>query len=305
MKKPSISILILNWNGKEDTLECLGSLNNIDYLNYKTIVIDNGSKDDSVKAIKKKYPQVKIIENKKNLGYAEGNNVGIRYALKNKAEYILILNNDTIVDKNFLTEMVKVAESDDKIGIVGLKVYNYGTNKIQSLGIKNAFWAIFFHKRGIGRNQEDEKQFEEDFGVEGVPGCGYLVKSKAIKKSGLFNKNFFVYYEEIDLFFRIRKKGYKLMVSSKSKIWHKEGATSKKVSGFVKYHQTRNSMIFIKRHFRFFKIFLFVMRYIFLQVPLMFFVLLIKNKDWKTFKQYLRGFCAGVIYLFTNKIKEY
>src|SRR3989339_346256 len=125
MNKPLVYILILNWNGKEDTLECLSSLKKIDYPNYKTIVIDNGSTDDSVKIINKKYPKIKIIENKKNLGYAEGNNVGIRYALKNKADYVLILNNDTIVDKKFLTELVKVGESNEKVGIVGPNVYCY------------------------------------------------------------------------------------------------------------------------------------------------------------------------------------
>ena len=206
MNKPLVYILILNWNGKEDTLECLSSLKKIDYPNYKTIVIDNGSTDDSVKIINKKYPKIKIIENKKNLGYAEGNNVGIRYALKNKADYVLILNNDTIVDKKFLTELVKVGESNEKVGIVGPKVYHYGTNKIQYLGIKNLFWNLVMYRKVVGRNKEDEGQFDSFTDVDAVAGCSTLIKSNVLKKIGVLDKELFLYWEEVDLFQRAKKR---------------------------------------------------------------------------------------------------
>ncbi|MDD5192298.1 MAG: glycosyltransferase family 2 protein [Candidatus Nanoarchaeia archaeon] len=305
MKKPLVHIIILNWNGKEDTIECINSVKKIDYPNYKIILVDNGSTDNSVKVFKKKYPSIKIIKNKENLGYAEGNNVGIRYALKNKADYVLILNNDTVVDKHFLTELVKVAESDDEIGIVGPKVYNYGTNKIQFLGIKNLFWNLVLYRKVVGRNKEDKGQFDYFTDVDFVAGCSTLIKSKVMRKVGLFDKELFLYCEDVDFFIRAKKKGYQLKVAPDSHIWHKGSATSKKVSGFVRYYIARNNFIFVKRYFNLIQNSLFIAKYIFIKTPIISAYLLIKEKDFKAFKDYLRGIFAGINYLFTGKIREY
>ena len=123
MKK--IAIIILNWNGKKDTLECLSSLRELSTNNYKisTIMVDNASKDGSVESVKKEFPEVAILVNSQNLGFAEGNNVGIRHALKKSANFIVILNNDTILEKNCLKNLAHTAESNNSIGIVGPKIY--------------------------------------------------------------------------------------------------------------------------------------------------------------------------------------
>ncbi len=120
---PKVIAIVLNWNGKEDTVNCLGSLSSIVYPNYEIIVVDNYSTDGSIECLEEMYPSIEIIRNSKNLGFAEGNNVGMRRALAGGADYVLLLNNDTIVDRYFLDRLVAAAEGDQTIGFAGPKVY--------------------------------------------------------------------------------------------------------------------------------------------------------------------------------------
>jgi hypothetical protein len=245
---PKVFILILNWNGKNDTLECLNSLKKITYKNYKIVIVDNGSKDDSVREIKKNFPNVKIIQNHKNLGFAEGSNVGIRYALKNKADYVLLLNNDTIVDRKFLSEMIKVAESDEKIGIVCSKVYFYSKPRVlQYAGLK------FNFKKGksilLGYNEKDIGQFDKIREADFCGGACMLVKKDVFEKIGLFDKNYFAYFEDNDFGFRARNEDYKIALCLKAKIWHKVSASSGGQSNpFKEYYMNRNRIIFMKKY---------------------------------------------------------
>jgi GT2 family glycosyltransferase len=139
MKYPKISIIVLNWNGKIDTLECLQSVYRIDYTNFDVIVVDNGSSDDSVQAIRDSFPEVTVLETNENLGFAGGNNVGIRYALKNGADYIFLLNNDTIVDPRILKQFIEVSKSIDDRGILGAKIYYY--NEPEKIWYAGAKWV--------------------------------------------------------------------------------------------------------------------------------------------------------------------
>jgi GT2 family glycosyltransferase len=121
--KNNVFIIIVNWNGKQYLDDCISSLEDQTYKFFKTIIIDNNSSDDSVEFIKKKFIQIKIIQNTQNFGFAQGNNIGIKYALQNNADIIILLNNDTIVDKNWLQEMINTANSNKKIGLVQAKIF--------------------------------------------------------------------------------------------------------------------------------------------------------------------------------------
>ena len=244
-----ISILILNWNGKENTIECLNSLKKINYPNYEIIILDNGSKDDSVKILRQKFPEARLIGLNKNLGYAGGNNLGIKNAaLMNNAEYVLILNNDTIVNKNFLKQLVKIAESNKDTGIVCPKVYfYYKPNIIQYAGLR------FDLDRGesilMGYNKKDEGQFEKEEEMDFCGGTCMLVKKEVFERIGLFDENYFAYFEDNDFGFRARKSGYKIMFAPKAEIWHKVSSSSGgKINAFKEYYMNRNRIWFMKKH---------------------------------------------------------
>ena len=246
--EPEVFITILNWNGKKDTLECLSSLKKIAYKNYEIILVDNGSKDDSVKEIKKNFPDMTIIKNKENLGFAEGSNIGIRHALKKKADYILLLNNDAIVDKRFLSEMMKVAESDRKIGIVCPKVYFYSKPEIlQYAGLR---FDITRGKSVLkGYNEEDIGQFDDIMEMDFCGGTCMLVKRGMFEKVGLFDEDYFAYFEDNDFGFRVRKEGYKIMFCPKAKIWHKVSTSSGGQENPIKEHyMSRNRIIFMRKY---------------------------------------------------------
>ncbi len=243
-KYPNVIIIILNWNGKDDTIECLESLKHVTYPNYAILLVDNGSADGSVKCFREQYPEIEIIENGKNLGFAEGNNMGIRRAMERGADYVLLLNNDTVVDPEFLGELVKVGEADKKIGIVGPKIYLYTEpTKIQTVG-----GEIKFYKRksfNIGYGQKDNNQFNKLSEREFVTGCVMLIKINLLRKIGLFDTIYFAYWEDVDLCLRVKKAGYKIFYSPKSRIWHKGlASTGGNLNKKAFCYDVRNSMLF-------------------------------------------------------------
>jgi len=243
-----IFIIILNWNGKDDTIECLNSLEKIDYKTYKIILIDNDSRDNSAKEIKKKFPNVKLIQSKKNLGWVGGNNIGIKYALENKADYILLLNNDTVVDKKFLSEMIKIAEKDEKIGIVSSKSYFYSNpNILQYTTLKFNFKTGQSILEGYG--QEDKGQFDNSQEMDLCGGACMLIKSEVFEKIGLLDEIYSLYFGDTDLGIRTRRAGYKIIFCPKAKIWHKVSMSIGGNSCPVKeYLMNRNRVVFMKKY---------------------------------------------------------
>lgn len=287
-----VAIIILNWNGWVDTIECLESVYQIEYPNYDIVVIDNGSKDNSIEKIKEyaagriqvessfvRYnPDNKplcliehsqeelkfndrvqkdlensslekkliLIKNIKNYGFAEGNNIAIRYALEIlKPDYILLLNNDTVVDPDFLDELVQTAETDPNIGVLGPTIYDYNPPRgLQSTGSK----ILWNHGDAINLTYEADVKAGTPKEVDAVTGCALLAKSEVFKKIGGLNKNYFAYFEEIEWCVRARKAMYKIVYVPQGKIWHKGGATSSKITGFAVYHHTRNRFWFMKQH---------------------------------------------------------
>jgi len=245
-KHPKVTTIILNWNGKEDTIECLESLKHITYPNYEILLVDNGSTDGSVESFRERYPGMEIIENGENLGFAEGNNVGIRRAMDEGADYVLLLNNDMIIDKKILSEFVKIADNNPQVGVITPKVYSYyDQNTIQFTWAKINLWTGRMVVNGA--NRLDVGQFEQVKEVDyGHGGCS-LIKREVIEIVGLLDTEFFLYHEDMDYWIRVRSKGYKIIYTPLAKVWHKGGSTSRK-SGLYYYYSVRSLFLFMGKH---------------------------------------------------------
>ena len=249
MTKPKVAIIILNWNGKKDTVECIESLGRISYENYSMVIVDNASTDGSAAYFKEKYPDIAMVENAENLGYAEGNTVGAEFAIKKYGpEYILVLNNDTTVAPDFLDKLVDAASSDDHIGIAGPKVYYYDRpGIINSAGAKMS-WPLGLAKN-IGTGKADNGNYDKMSDVDCLQGCALLIKTSLVKNIGLFDRSFFIMLEETDLCLRARESGYRVLFCPASTIYHKEGSAIKKVSMVGLYYNHRNRLLLVKKHY--------------------------------------------------------
>lgn len=282
---PKVTIIILNWNCWEDTIECMDSLYKISYPNYDVVLIDNDSKNESIDKIrqhaKSKYlnsapnepieffeytrtaiktntifkdiknPSIKkiiLIKNENNYGFVEGNNIGIKYALSFlNPEYILLLNNDTVVEVDFLTKLVETGESDADIGVIGPSIFHYNNmDKINQAGGRVNYWM------GLAENrtpkQEDLKKDHPLDDVDYIEGSCFLIKRHIIDEAGLIDSNFLAYWEDVDWCIRIKNLGYRIICCNKSRIFHKISSSSKKISGYREYYSTRNRFLFMKKH---------------------------------------------------------
>lgn len=246
---PKVSIVILNWNGYHDTVECLESLRKIKYPNYNVIVVDNGSNGNDAELLKEKYSSyIDLLNNKINKGYANGVNIGILYAREHYSpEFFLLLNNDTIVANDFINQMVKVACDEQIIGMVGPMVYFYGSlNKIESVGGILDMWTGQAQLNNHG--QTDTGQFSNMKIADWFGSC-LLLKSSVIKTVGLWDEDYFVYWEDVDYGIRVKKAGYKIVCAQDAKIWHKGAASvSLRQSGFGEYFMMRNQVRFMRKH---------------------------------------------------------
>ncbi len=301
---PRVIVVILNWNGINDTLECIRSIKLITYTNYELIIVDNGSTDSSSEIINKQYPNIEIIENKRNLGYAEGNNVGIRLAIDKGADYVLLLNNDTIVDRKLLDELINVAITSSKNGFIGPKVYYYNykcrNDVINFAGGKVSIWrGVSNH---IGINQIDNGQFDQNQEVDYIEGSCVLVKTDMIKKIGYLNSDMFTYWEDIDWCIRGSKAGYKSIYAYKAKIWHKIGSYKKEKNRKAYYYYGKNIFIIIKQHANILQKILFILCLLFIRIPLTFFVTLIVHRDIFETMSYIKGSIEGIKYVLFNNI---
>jgi GT2 family glycosyltransferase len=229
MKSPKVSIIILNWNGLEDTIECLESLKKVTYANYETIVVDNRSDGDDVRILRERFGDyIHVIDNDKNYGFAEGNNIGMRYVLKRGTDYVLLLNNDTTVAPDFLDEMIRVGESDEKIGVLGPKIYLYDKpNVIWEAGGKINWWlgAIVV----LGEKQVDVGQYDKVAERDLLSGAALLIKANLLNRISLLDPSFFFGYEDYDFCIRARRAGFKVVYVPKAKVWHKVGKSRGKL----------------------------------------------------------------------------
>lgn len=246
---PKVFVLILNWNGRDLTIECVNSVLSSDYPEFEVVVIDNGSVDGSVYALQEKFgKRITVIKNRRNLGYARGFNVGLRYGFIEKgADYCLVMNNDTIIDAKAITELVKIAEADSRIGFVTGKVYFYDEpNVLQTVGKKED--PIRWNGDHIGFGEVDNGQYDkigERFFADDI---FTLVSKNLYREIGGYNPMFFLQGEEYDWQARAKAKGFKIMYTPNAKLWHKVSMTLGKQSAKKAYYDARNPMLVILFH---------------------------------------------------------
>jgi GT2 family glycosyltransferase len=249
MNSPRVCIIVLNWNGLEDTVECLESLQKVTYPDYHVVVVDNGSAGQDARTLRERFGGwAAVVENERNYGYAGGNNIGIRYAVENyNPSYLLLLNNDTVVDPEFLASMVEVAGSDPAIGIVGPKIYSYDErDRIQSAGGSFDWWSLYRSVRGAGLI--DRGQLDQVTEVDWVSGSALLISREAVENVGLLYPAYFVYSEEVDWCARCKRAGYKVVFAPMAKLWHKCAWTPRGMGKLQLYYIMRNRYIFMKRN---------------------------------------------------------
>lgn len=237
-----VYIIILNWNGWRDTVACLKSLRSLSYGNFQTIVVDNASTDESVKEIRSRFPSQEIIQAPANLGFSGGNNLGIQRAMESHAEYVWLLNNDTKVDPLALTHLVNLAESDNSLGAVGSVLYYMDRpEKVQAWGggWVSLWWYFTKHyHEPVSREK-----------LHYLTAASLLLRRSALEDVGMLDDGFFLYWEDTDLCFRIRKAGWALDVAHESKVWHRESASlGGKKTPLVDSYFTASSIRFFRRH---------------------------------------------------------
>lgn len=248
--KPLVSVLIVNWNSKENLIDCFESLFKISYQNFEVIMVDNGSTDTSVKFTQEKYPRVKIVKSNKNLGFAGGNNFGLKAC---RGKYILFLNNDTIVTKNFLDELVAFIEKDESLAVVQPTILFHRPNtpmhkKINSVG-SFILRSGFLYHLDYGKKYVESK-YKDSYEIFTAYGACFLVRKKVIDEVGLFDESYFAYFEETDFSHRVWLNGYKIKILTRPVIYHKGGKTSEKLpSAFIQYHSFKNRLYTYLKNF--------------------------------------------------------
>ena len=283
MVKPyKVAIIILNWNGWQDTIECLKSINEVVYENIEVVVIDNGSNDESVNqiaqwcrenkiyyhqidlkngnieidypvpqesalALKKKGIQ-KVILGKlnQNMGFCRGNNIGIQIAIASEAEVFLILNNDTVVTPHFLSPLVQLLLKNKEIGIVSPKIYYY--ERPREIWYVGGELRLYPGQVYLHRGQMDEGNFRGIFETAWCSGCAMLIRREVIEKVGMFDEAYFIWSEEVDLSLRARNAGYRLAVNANTSILHKEYRSLGRRSPGTIYYSTRNRLLLAWRY---------------------------------------------------------
>jgi GT2 family glycosyltransferase len=242
---PLLSVIIPNWNGKRFLEECIDSIKAQTFQDFETILVDNGSMDGSVQFVQEKYGGfVRIIRNEKNLGFAGGNNVGIRAA---KGEYIVLLNNDTWTDPRWLEELVKATEGDSCIGMWGSKIYSYGKrDQIEAVG-ELIYWDGL--SRARGQFDRDQGQYEMMEEILFPPGCGAMYRKRVFDEVGLFDEDFFAYADDAEIGIRARLAGWKSLYVPRAILYHKNSGTGGQYSPFKAFYVERNRFWIVLKYF--------------------------------------------------------
>ncbi len=307
MKYPEVSIITINYNGLKDTIECLNSLKKINYPNYEIFVVDNASENNEGDKLKEKFKDnIRLIKSKENTGFAGGNNLAIRQIIKeNKSKYICLLNNDTVVDKDFLKYLVEKAEEDIKIGsVMPQSLQYYNKNLIDSCGLS-------YYKSGLSfiRNanlKKDSKISNTLFSSDGVCSLYDVSALKSVRyKNEYFDEDFFMYAEDLDLGFRLLHRGYIPEFTNKSIIYHKRSSSSGLNSDFARYYGLKNTLLVIYKNYSNYYIIWYIIPIIIMQIGML--LLYIKRrklylllKSYFGFFMSIRHICKKRQYILKN-----
>jgi GT2 family glycosyltransferase len=255
-----VFVVVLNWNGKKDTLQCLQSLEKAkkDNFSLDVVIVDNASTDDSVAAIKLYKPKnfkKHIMESPDNAGFAGGNNLGIHYSLALDADYILILNNDTILDKNTIAEFLNAAKKYPKAGIFSPKIYFARGFEYHKKYKQNELGKVIWYAGGeidwnnvyasnYGVDQVDNGQFDQEREIDFATGACMFIRASTLKRVGLFDERYYLYMEDVDLSMRMKKYQYTIYYIPSAYLWHKVSQSSGIGSDLNDYYTTRNRLLF-------------------------------------------------------------
>ncbi|MFH1736022.1 MAG: glycosyltransferase family 2 protein [bacterium] len=245
---PKVAVIVVNWNRRDDTLDCLSSISEITYHQFRVILVDNASKDGSSDAVRSKFPEVKLIQADKNLRFAGGNNLGLRDVLDHGDEFCLLLNNDTTVEPDFLDKLIETAQSDQRIGLVGPKILYHSRPDVIWFagGVLKPAWGYVRH---FGLRQQDRGDFDLRRGVSFLTGCCLLIRRKLIEEIGLLDEDFYLYSEDADYCLRAVKAGYKLIYEPKARIYHKVSQSTGGSYHPTKWkHRYRSLCRFVRKH---------------------------------------------------------
>ena len=251
--EPTVAIILLNYNGEKDTIECLNSLKKIDYKNYFIIIVDNHSNQESIETLRnsKSTFAFQLLESKTNNGFAAGNNIGIRAALEQRADYIVLLNNDTLVEKDFLSKLLKPFEEDKDCGVTTSTIY-YEENRKKIWCAGGEFNPRTFKVTLIGYGKKRDCVTDKIKEITFATGCCMCIKREVFEQVGCLNEKYFMYEEDSEFCYRVIYAGWKLYYAPEAVIYHKisasTGGKAEKASALTQYYMVRNKMIFIREY---------------------------------------------------------
>lgn len=248
--KLKVSISIINWNGKNVLMDCLSAVRELEYPIYQIILVDNGSTDGSVAAVKESFPEVTLVEKDKNYGVILARNIGLRTALESPMDYVLLLDNDIIANSSTLRHMIDVAENDPTIGLVGAKLYYYDKPDVlfSAGGYINYTQNIHGNR---GQNEKDRGQYDRLQEVHSLGFACMLIRRKVLETVGLLDPNYIGYgFGDTDFSMRVRHAGYKIMFCPMAKVWHKHESSSsnRRYTFRKKYLEARNAIRFVTKY---------------------------------------------------------
>ena len=247
MRTPKVAGIVLNYNGKDLTLQTLESLHAMSFPALDLFVVDNGSGDGSFAAVAEAFPDVEQVRVEENRGVANGLNVGVRYVIDRDYDYLLLLNNDIEVDPEMLSEMVAVAESDKTIGCVGPKAYYYWERQvIWSAGGRICFREAVTKERGMG--EVDRGQYDQTEEVDYINGCAILVRRSVMAEVGLYDPLFYLAVEDADWCMRMKRRGYRSVYAHKAVLWHMVSASTGTYKPGRTFQTGRSTAIFVRRY---------------------------------------------------------